>query len=105
MKILSTLVLLLLLPACYDIDTNESSNTFTTENAAPPTINYALINTHPHDTTSYTEGLLMHNGQLYESTGAPGDIDMNGITYDTVSGNTYITGKMWPTLYQIQFAH
>jgi glutamine cyclotransferase len=34
-----------------------------------PDINYATLATYPHDTTSYTEGFLVHNGQLYESTG------------------------------------
>lgn len=34
-----------------------------------PLINYSLISLHPHDTTAYTEGLLIHDGKLYESTG------------------------------------
>jgi len=34
-------------------------------------INYAVTGYIPHDTTSFTEGLLVHNGQLYESTGHP----------------------------------
>jgi glutaminyl-peptide cyclotransferase len=35
-----------------------------------PAINYAVVKRYPHDTTAYTEGLLFHAGQLYESTGA-----------------------------------
>ena len=34
-----------------------------------------------------------------------GAMEMNGIAYDPGSGKTYVTGKMWPILYQIQFAH
>lgn len=34
-------------------------------------INYAVKNTYPHDTTSFTEGLLVHEGLIYESTGSP----------------------------------
>ena len=34
-------------------------------------ISYSVTNTLPHDTLSFTEGLLMHNGQLVESTGSP----------------------------------
>ncbi len=34
-----------------------------------PGINYATVATFPHDTTSYTEGFLVHDGHLYESTG------------------------------------
>jgi len=32
-------------------------------------IPYTIANTSPHDTTSFTEGFLFHEGQLYESTG------------------------------------
>jgi glutamine cyclotransferase len=35
----------------------------------PPLINYSVIQAMPHDTSSFTEGLLFHNGQLFESTG------------------------------------
>ena len=34
-----------------------------------PVINYSLISEYPHDTTSFTEGLLFHDGKLFESTG------------------------------------
>lgn len=35
----------------------------------PPLINFSVMQAHPHDTASFTEGLLFHDGQLYESTG------------------------------------
>ncbi len=28
---------------------------------------------------------------------------LNGIAYDHASGKVYITGKMWPSLYEIKF--
>lgn len=34
-----------------------------------------ILNTYPHDTTSYTEGLLFHDGFLYESSGEYGQSD------------------------------
>lgn len=34
-------------------------------------IGLSIIKTYPHDTDSYTEGLVFHNKQLYESTGSP----------------------------------
>ncbi|MEO8174979.1 MAG: glutaminyl-peptide cyclotransferase, partial [Sediminibacterium sp.] len=37
--------------------------------AAPAQINYTIISQFPHDTSSFTEGLEMHNGKLYESGG------------------------------------
>ena len=36
-------------------------------------INYSVVGYLPHDTNSFTEGLLVHNGQLFESTGHPPD--------------------------------
>jgi glutaminyl-peptide cyclotransferase len=33
------------------------------------TIKYRVIKTYPHNTESYTEGLLFHDSQLFESTG------------------------------------
>ncbi len=32
-------------------------------------IPFTIIDSFPHDTTSFTEGLLVHDGQLFESTG------------------------------------
>ena len=34
-----------------------------------------------------------------------GSMEMNGIAYDSVLHKIYITGKMWPTLYEIEFPH
>ncbi|MEO5999815.1 MAG: glutaminyl-peptide cyclotransferase [Chitinophagaceae bacterium] len=39
------------------------------DDSAPPIINYSIVNVFPHDTAAFTEGLLVHDGQLYESTG------------------------------------
>jgi glutamine cyclotransferase len=35
----------------------------------------------------------------------PGSNDgvLNGIAYDSASGKTYITGKLWPKLFEIKF--
>jgi glutamine cyclotransferase len=60
-----------LLSACG----SQSDQTNTTLNESgsdltPPDLRYEVVNVYPHDTTSYTEGLLVHDGQLFESTGA-----------------------------------
>ena len=34
-----------------------------------PSIGYSVVNSFPHDQSAFTEGLLIYNGQLYESTG------------------------------------
>jgi glutamine cyclotransferase len=37
-------------------------------------LSYQVLNVYPHDTTSYTEGLLIQDGALYESTGHTDEI-------------------------------
>ena len=60
--------------ACGD-PSGSSANTNTvpepvTANEAPA-ITYTVLNALPHDKDSYTEGFLIHNGKLFESSGAP----------------------------------
>ncbi len=33
----------------------------------------------------------------------PNSLEMNGIAYDSISNRVMITGKMWPTIYEIKF--
>lgn len=35
----------------------------------------------------------------------PGSMEMNGIAYDSAADKVYITGKLWPDIYAIRFAH
>ena len=60
--------LILILFACTG--KQEKSKNSTQIQAATPTIDYFLVNSFPHDTTAFTEGFLIYNGKLYESTGA-----------------------------------
>jgi glutaminyl-peptide cyclotransferase len=55
-------------PSGQDASSNTGQNDKTTDNT-PPLINYTVVTALPHDTSSFTEGLLFHNGQLFESTG------------------------------------
>lgn len=41
-------------------------------NVAPKEFGYNVVNAYPHDENAYTQGLLFHNGFLYESTGQRG---------------------------------
>ena len=55
---------------------NNDAESESAVDAGPPIVQYNIVNVYPHDTTSFTEGLLVHNGQLFESTGgAPSDND------------------------------
>jgi glutamine cyclotransferase len=55
-------------------DSNNGSITAVSTNviAPPANIAYQVINTYPHDTTSYTEGLFLQGNDLYESSGGTG---------------------------------
>lgn len=67
-KILPALAGLFLLAACNS-NTTEVTPTIPVE-SAPPAIGFSVINTYPHDTGFYTEGLEFHDGVLYESSGS-----------------------------------
>lgn len=60
---------------------------------APPTpsISYKLVNTFPHDTTAFTEGLLFHDNKLFESTG---DVEYLPQTKSTFGISDLQTGKL-----------
>ncbi len=60
----------------------------------PPTLDYAIIKAYQHDTSAYTEGLLFHDGQLYESTGTEPDMPASRRSmFGTVD---LATGKITP---------
>lgn len=50
-----------------DAKSNEGISTATTD--IPARLNFTVVNVYPHDTASFTQGLLIHNGKLFESTG------------------------------------
>ncbi len=50
---------------------SEITNKPTTINNNVPTLAYTVVSRLPHDASSFTEGFLFHNQQLFESTGAP----------------------------------
>lgn len=58
----------------------------------PSIISYNIVNTYPHDTKAFTEGLEFHDGMLYESTGQYGESEMR--TVDLVTGRVLHTTKM-----------
>ncbi len=52
-------------------DTPHSPIPETTVSNEPLAITFSILNALPHDKDSYTEGLLVHDGKLFESSGAP----------------------------------
>ncbi|HEY2720760.1 MAG TPA: glutaminyl-peptide cyclotransferase [Chitinophagaceae bacterium] len=57
----------------YACNNNDSSPPSTPLPPSPPMLNCIVQTTYPHDTSSFTEGLLIYNGSLYESTGNNGE--------------------------------
>ena len=67
-RLISIFLMTLLLLGCGgNVNNSKKENT---DDKSTPVIDYTYINSYPHDTTSFTEGLLIHNGKLFESTGA-----------------------------------
>jgi glutaminyl-peptide cyclotransferase len=81
-----------LLVACNSSSNDENKGAVTDN--TPPTLNYSVVKAYPHDTSSYTEGFLFHDGKLYESTGTEGDMPADRRSlFGTVD---LATGKITP---------
>lgn len=57
------------------------SNLVVLNTKRPELYTYEIINTYPHDSTSYTQGLEFYNGELYESTGQFGESKLRKVDY------------------------
>lgn len=53
------------------------------EEAEPKEYSYAIVNTFPHDKTAFTQGLLIDDGVLYESTGLYGNSSLRRVELET----------------------
>ncbi|KPM33640.1 Glutamine cyclotransferase [Croceitalea dokdonensis DOKDO 023] len=52
-------------------------------NKAPEVYTYSIVNTYPHDTKAYTQGLEFNEGFLYESTGKVGASTLRKVDFET----------------------
>ncbi len=68
----------------FDNTTADVSTKITVLNNTKPKIyTYKIVNTYPHDITSYTQGLEFYNGELYESTGQYRESKLRKVDYKT----------------------
>lgn len=75
-KILAGIVILLLAVAVFVFikkNGNETDDNPVKTPAGPANISYSIINTFPHDISSYTQGLIVYKNAMYEGTGNYGE--------------------------------
>jgi glutaminyl-peptide cyclotransferase len=91
-KFLIPFILLLFLTACN----NPAQVDNVATEAEPPRIGFTIVNTYPHDTAFFTEGLEFYEGQLYESSGSGSENTDPGTTlYPSAFGIVNLkTGKV-----------
>jgi glutaminyl-peptide cyclotransferase len=110
----ATLVMLCLV-SCNGGDKPASTEEPSSANPnVPANIPYQIINTYPHDTSAFTEGLQFVDGKLYESTGNYGKSDFRITDLKTGTpekkvpmdkkyfgeGLTVLNGKIYQLTYQ-----
>lgn len=85
-------VIILLLYACNGTDhVTEPEQETSPVKSIPPIINYVIVNTYPHDTAYFTEGLEFYGDQLLESSGG----NNNESPYPSAAGLANLkTGKI-----------
>jgi glutamine cyclotransferase len=60
-----------------------TSNIIIVPDSAPDQYAFSVVNTYPHDTKAYTQGLEYRNGFLYESTGLKGQSTLRKVELTT----------------------
>jgi glutamine cyclotransferase len=72
-RLLIYILVLAIITSCRNKE-NSAQDTAVAPSSAPiENLSFKLNGTVPHDTVSFTEGFLVHNGQFIESTGSPSD--------------------------------
>ncbi|WP_348799965.1 glutaminyl-peptide cyclotransferase [Flavobacterium adhaerens] len=99
----------------YDSESSDATKRIElVSNVTPKLLKYKIINTYPHDTASFTEGLEFYEDVLFESTGQKGDSYFRQIDYKTGKvikqvdlsneyfgeGITFINGKIFQLTWQ-----
>ncbi|HAT76018.1 MAG TPA: glutamine cyclotransferase, partial [Flavobacterium sp.] len=79
----------------FDNDYSEATTKIElVSNVTPKLLNYTIVNTYPHDTLAYTQGLEFYRDTLYEGTGnGTGPSGKKGIS--SLRKTDYKTGKVY----------
>lgn len=71
-KFVFAFLMTIVVTGCAD-SSNENDGPGSEVISAPTPISYNLVQVYPHDTSSYTQGLIWYNNTLYEGTGLDGE--------------------------------
>lgn len=81
---LTTLLCLSLLTGCGHSDQPVPMAPPATPNATGvPSLQWRVVNSYPHDPNAFTQGLLWHDGHLYEGTGLEGKSSVREVDLET----------------------
>jgi glutaminyl-peptide cyclotransferase len=78
-KLFTIITIALFITSCGDDEVEPENKP--TPTSSVKTINYTVIGEYPHDTASFTQGLEIHNGKLYESSG---DFENSSIQFGNI---------------------
>ena len=65
------------------VNNSKTGNTNSLRAAPLPVYGYEVVKAYPHDPEAFTQGLLFHNGFLYESTGEKGKSTIRKVEIET----------------------
>jgi len=82
MKKIFPVVLLISLVACKNKDSNHTNDGKIPPDS-PKGMTHSIVGTYPHDTSSYTQGLIIYNGNMYEGTGNYGHSKLKQVDMKT----------------------
>lgn len=83
-KLLPAGLIFLLLACNNNTETPPKEPVTTPVNDGPASISYSVLNTFKHDTSSFTQGLIIYKGSMYEGTGEYGHSQL--LKVDLASG-------------------
>ena len=98
------LILLSLIGAGAILSSGTAKNAIVSFFSRPiPTYTYKIVNSWPHDNTSFTQGLVIKNGVLYESAGLNGSSSLRIVELMSLAeGSCRIPHAFGPALKPLQ---
>ncbi|MBS1920845.1 MAG: glutaminyl-peptide cyclotransferase [Bacteroidetes bacterium] len=80
-------LILIAISSCNNKDNKDNGNGIPPPDQ-PKNISYSIVNSYPHDTSSFTQGLIFYKGELYESTGGESNNANQIMKVDLTTGKT-----------------